>query len=158
MATEQVQLPAKLQPIFAGPAQYRIVWGGRGSGKSRSLATMAAVKGLLLAQAGESGVIVCAREFQNSLADSSMAEVRFAIEATPWLQAAYDVGEHYIRTRDGAVDFAFLGLRHNVDSIKSLARIRILWVDEAEPVPEKGEIYGAVARPYVALANVIGGL
>lgn len=136
MTVAQIQLPAKLQPIFAGEAQFRIVWGGRGSGKTRGLATMAAVKGLMCAQAGESGVIVCAREFQNSLADSSMAEVKAAIEAHPFLAQAYEVGEKYIRTKDGRVDFVFLGLRHNVDSIKSLSRIRLLWTDEAENIPE----------------------
>lgn len=136
MTVAQIQLPAKLQPIFAGEAQFRGAWGGRGSAKSRSFATMAAVKGLMCAQAGESGLIVCAREFQNSLADSSMAEVKAAIEAHPWLAAAYEIGEKYIRTRDGRIDFTFLGLRHNVDSVKSLSRIRLLWVDEAEAIPE----------------------
>lgn len=97
---------------------------------------MAAVRGFQLAQAGESGVIVCGREYQNSLAESSMSEVKAAIESEPWLAAVYDVGETYIRTRDRRVDFVFVGLRHNLDSIKSKARIRLLWVDEAEPVSE----------------------
>ena len=136
MTTAQIQLPAQLQPVFEGKAQFRGAYGGRGSGKSRSFATMAAVKGLMCAQAGESGIIVCAREFQNSLADSSMAEVKAAIEAHPFLAAAYEVGEKYIRTRDGRIDFAFVGLRHNADSIKSLSRIRLLWCDEAEAIPE----------------------
>lgn len=98
---------------------------------------MAAIKGFQWSQAGESGVIVCGREFQNSLSDSSLAEVKAAIESEPWLAAAYDIGENYIRTRDRRIDFAFVGLRHNLDSIKSKARIRLLWVDEAEPVSEE---------------------
>jgi phage terminase large subunit len=97
---------------------------------------MAAVQGVRCAEAGESGLIVCAREFQNSLADSSMAEVKAAIDSEPWLKAHYEVGEKFIRTRDGRIDFAFVGLRHNVNSIKSLSRIRLCWVDEAEPVSE----------------------
>lgn len=97
---------------------------------------MAAIHGLRCAQAGEGGLIVCGREFQNSLVDSSMAEVKEAILGEPWIAEHYDVGEKYIRTRNGRVDFAFLGLRHNIDSVKSLARIRLLWVDEAEPVSE----------------------
>jgi phage terminase large subunit len=97
---------------------------------------MAAVRGYQHASAGESGVIVCGREYQNSLAESSFAEVRAAIESEAWLAAAYEVGETFIRTRDKRIDFAFTGLRHNLDSIKSKARIRLLWVDEAEPVSE----------------------
>lgn len=97
---------------------------------------MAAVRGYRLSKQNEGGVIVCGREFMNSLAESSMSEVRAAIESQPWLAAHYDVGDNYIRTRDRRIDFAFVGLRHNLDSIKSKARIRLLWVDEAEPVTE----------------------
>jgi phage terminase large subunit len=34
-------------------------------------------------------------------------------------------------------DFIRVRLRHNLDSIKSNAKIRLLWVDEAEPVSSK---------------------
>lgn len=83
------------------------------------------------------GLIVCGREFMNSLDESSLAEVKAAIASEPWLQDAYDVGDKYVRTRDRRIEFDFIGLRHNLDSVKSKARIRLLWVDEAEPVSEK---------------------
>ncbi len=136
MTTARVKLPAKLVPVFSGTAQYRGAYGGRGSAKTRSFATMAAVDGLRCAKAGERGLIVCAREFQNSLAESSMAEVNAAIESEPWLAEEYEVGKEFIRTKDRRIEFLFLGLRYNVNSIKSLSRIRRLWVDEAEPTPE----------------------
>jgi phage terminase large subunit len=136
VATVQVELPPKLVPVFTGPAMYRGAYGGRGSAKTRSFAKMAAVWGLRFAEAGERGVIVCGREFMNSLDDSSMAEVKAAILSEPWLAERYEVGEKFIRTSDGLIDFVFVGLRHNLDSIKSKALIRLLWVDEAEPVAE----------------------
>jgi phage terminase large subunit len=40
---------------------------------------MVAVHGLCCAQAGEDGVMVCGREFMNSLDERSMAEVKAAI-------------------------------------------------------------------------------
>jgi phage terminase large subunit len=129
-------MPNKLVPVFTGEAEYRGAYGGRGSAKTRTFAKMAAVFGMRAAEAGKSGVIVCAREFMNSLDESSFAEIRFAIESEPWLAAFYEVGAKYIRTRDGRVAFAFAGLRHNIDSIKSKARILLLWVDEAEPVSD----------------------
>jgi phage terminase large subunit len=132
----QLALPRKLVEVFSGDALYRGAYGGRGSAKSRSFAKMAAVYGLRAAQAKQSGVIVCGREFQNSLDESSMAEVKQAIESEPWLAANYEIGEKYIRTRDGRIDFTFVGLRRNIESVKSTARIRLLWVDEAEPVSE----------------------
>jgi phage terminase large subunit len=136
MTKVTVRLPPKLIDVFLGPARYRGAYGGRGSAKTRSFAKMAAVRGFQWARAGEHGVIVCGREFQNSLDESSMAEVKAAIASEPWLAACYDVGATYIRTRDRRIEFRFTGLRHSLDSIKSKARIKLLWVDEAEPVSE----------------------
>jgi phage terminase large subunit len=136
MATARIELPPKLIPVFSGEADYRGAYGGRGSGKTRGFALMAAIKAYMWSQAGESGVVVCGREFMNSLSESSMAEVKAAILSEPWLIPHFDMGDTYIRTRDRRIDFAFTGLRHNLDSIKSKARIRLLWVDEAEPVSE----------------------
>jgi phage terminase large subunit len=134
--TPEIELPAKLVPVFEGPAMYRGSYGGRGSAKTRSFAKMSAVWGLKYAQANMPGVIVCGREFMNSLDESSLAEVKAAIASEPWLADFYDVGEKYVRTKDGRIEYDFIGLRRNLDSIKSKARIRLLWVDEAEPVSE----------------------
>jgi phage terminase large subunit len=136
MATVQIRLPPKLVPVFAGEAMYRGAYGGRGSAKTRSFAKMAAVWGIRFAQANEPGVIVCGREFMNSLDESSMAEVKAAIASEPWLADLTTLARKYIRTKDKRIEFAFIGLRHNLDSIKSKALIRLLWVDEAEPVSE----------------------
>jgi len=134
----KIELPPKLIPVFTGDVRYRCAYGGRGSGKTKSFAKMAAVRSYMFAQAGISGVILCGREYQNSLEESSFAEVKYAIESTDWLRPHFDVGEKFIRTKTGKgrVDFSFQGLRKNIDSIKSKARILILWVDEADPVSE----------------------
>lgn len=136
MSALQIRIPDKLVPVFEGEAMYRGSYGGRGSAKTRTFAKMAALRGVVFAEAGISGVIVCGREFMNSLAESSFAEVKAAIAEEPWLASKYDVGESYIRTKDGRVEFAFIGLRRSLYSLKSKARILILWVDEAEQVSE----------------------
>lgn len=137
MSTEQIQLPKKLISVFvAENVRYRGAYGGRGSAKTRSFALMTAVKGYQFAEEGKSGVILCAREFMNSLADSSMEEVKQAIHSIDWLKDYYDIGQNYIRTKNGLVSYVFCGLRHNLDSIKSKARILLCWVDEAENVSE----------------------
>jgi len=97
---------------------------------------MTAVKGYQLAESGLSGVVLCAREYMNSLDESSMAEVKAAIRSVPWLEDYYEIGEKFIRTKNGRIKYAFAGLRHNLDSIKSKATIRLCWVDEAESVSE----------------------
>ncbi|MBW5405954.1 PBSX family phage terminase large subunit [Morganella morganii] len=135
--TVQLQIPAKLAPLFtAVDKRYRCSHGGRGSAKTRTFALMTAVKAYQAANNGESGVILCAREFMNSLEESSMEEVKQAIRSVPWLAANFDIGEKYIRTLDRNVSYVFCGLRHNLDSIKSKARILLCWVDEAETVSE----------------------
>jgi phage terminase large subunit len=136
MTKEKIELPPKLIPVFSGAARYRGAHGGRGSGKTRSFALMTAVRAYMFAEANVSGVILCGREFMNSLEDSSMEEIKQAIRETPWLDAYFDIGERYIRTRNRRVHYVFAGLRHNLDSIKSKARILIAWIDEAEGVSE----------------------
>ncbi len=137
MSAVQISLPPKLIDVFSGEADVRGAWGGRGSGKTRSFAKMSAVRGYMWDQQGRCGQIVCGRQFMNSLADSSLEEVRNAILEEPWLASHYDMGEKYIRTKSGNVYYSFVGLDRNIDSIKSKARILLGWVDEAEPVIEE---------------------
>lgn len=137
MQTARIELPPKLIPVFDGPADVRWSCGGRGSGKTRSFAKMAAVYGYRYGMEGTSGIIVCARQFMNSLADSSLEEVKRAIESEPFLASYYEIGENYIKSKDGRISFAFSGLDRNIQSIKSKGRILLLWVDEAEPVTQK---------------------
>jgi len=134
----QIEIPAKLIPVFAGQADYRVSWGGRGSGKTRTFAKMTAVRAYQWAMRGDEGTIICGREFMNSLAESSFAEVEAAIKSEDWLAAHFDIGENYIRTTNcpGRIDYSFIGLRRNLDSIKSKSRIKLLWVDEADPVTD----------------------
>ena len=132
----RIELPPKLIPVFLGPADVRGAYGGRGSGKTRSFAKMAAVVGLRHAQAGNAGIILCARQFMNSLEDSSLEEVKRAILDEPMLAAAYEIGEKYVRTKCRTVSFSFCGLDRSIEAIKSKARILVFWVDEAEPVED----------------------
>ncbi|PHM54544.1 PBSX family phage terminase large subunit [Xenorhabdus sp. KK7.4] len=136
MTTVRIELPPKLISVFSGDYRYRGSYGGRGSAKTRTFALMTAIRGYMAAQNGQSGVILCAREYMNSLEESSMEEVKQAIRSVPWLANFYDIGEKYIRTKCRSVSYVFAGLRHNLDSIKSKARILIAWVDEAESVSE----------------------
>ncbi|WP_272667200.1 MULTISPECIES: PBSX family phage terminase large subunit [Providencia] len=136
MTVVRIEIPPKLIPAFEGNYRYRCSHGGRGSAKTRTFALMTAIRGYMAAMNGQSGVILCAREYMNSLEESSMEEVKQAIRSVPWLNDFYELGEKYIRTKCRSVSYVFAGLRHNLDSIKSKARILIAWVDEAESVSE----------------------
>ncbi|MCL6229244.1 PBSX family phage terminase large subunit [Bartonella bilalgolemii] len=136
MTTAQIALIPKLIPIFTGKADVRAAWGGRGSGKTRSFALMTAVIGYHHGKAGERGIILCARQFQNSLAESSLEEIKRAIESYSFLSDYYEIGDKYIRSKDGCIVYAFAGLDRNIASVKSMGRILLCWVDEAEPVTD----------------------
>lgn len=157
MSTVEVSIPPKLIEVFTTDfltvkdidgndvivkVKYRGSYGGRGSGKTRTFAKMAAIKSVMWAyhpdraKDNRSGIVICGREFMNSLADSSMEEIKQAIYEDPWLVQYFDIGENYIRTKNRRVRFEFVGLRHSLDSLKSKSRILICWVDEAENVSE----------------------
>lgn len=136
MATAQIQIPPKLIPVFIGSYDVRGAYGGRGSAKTRTFAKMTAVKGYEFAKAGQKGIILCGRQFMNSLDDSSLEEVKQAILDEEWLADFYEIGEKYIRSKCGTIEYKFAGLDRNLSSIKSKARILLCWVDEAEYVAE----------------------
>lgn len=133
MTEATIRLPPKLVPMFSvprGDVQYRAPHGGRGSAKSFSCALMASIFGY-----AEPLRILCTREFQASIKESFHAELKSAIASYPWLAAHYDVGVDYLRGRNGT-EFIFRGLRQGINSIKSLAKIDLTIVEEAEDVPE----------------------
>lgn len=130
-------LPPKLAEVFTEPSRYKIGRGGRGGGKTRAFALMTAIKGDEFATQGRAGVILCAREFQNSLDDSSFAEVVAAIESDPYLKTRWEIGATYIRHVTRRVEYLFRGLRHNKESLKGISRILLCWADEAEQILEE---------------------
>lgn len=137
MLTQRIKIPAKLVPVFIGEADTRGAEGGRGSAKTRTFAKMTAVRAHMWARAGREGIILCGRQFMNSLADSSLEEIKAAIRSEPWLSPHFEIGEKYIRTICGRISYSFTGLDRNIDSVKSKARILLAWIDEAEPVTEE---------------------
>lgn len=136
MTTAKIELPPKLIQVFQGDARYRGAHGGRGGAKTRAFGLMTAVHGYRCGKAGIEGQILCGREFQNSLEESSMDEVKAAIRSVDWLDDYYEIGERFIRSKDRMVNYTFTGLRHNLDSIKSKARVLLAWADEAESISE----------------------
>lgn len=136
--TAYIKIPKKLVPVFTKHplADFLGAYGGRGSAKTRTFAKMTAVQAYMFAENGVTGVVLCGREYMNSLSDSSMGEVKLAIESEPFLRDYFEIGETYIRTKNRRVSYVFAGLRLNLDSIKSKARILLAWVDEAEAVSD----------------------
>lgn len=135
MSTLKIEIAPKLLPLFAvarGDLRYRVMRGGRGSGKSFTAAKMAAIWGAI-----EPLRILCTREYQNSIKDSFHAELKNAIASCPWLSTQYSVGVDYLRHKSNGTEFIFKGLRHNIDGVKSMAQIDLVIVEEAETIPPR---------------------
>lgn len=79
--------------------------------------------------------VLCVRQYQVSIKESFHAELKAAIDATPWLAANYDVGRDYLRSASGS-EFIFRGIERGEASIKSLAKVDLTIVEEAEDLAE----------------------
>ena len=124
------QFPAKLEPLFK-PSRYKIMHGGRGSGKS-----WAAARALLLQAAQAPLRVLCAREVQKSIKESVHSLLNDQIQALG-LGSFYQVLETEIRGANGS-KIIFAGLaNHTTESIKSYEGIDRVWIEEAQTVSKK---------------------
>lgn len=123
-----------------GSVRWRWTYGGRGGGKSVEIA-----RALVLLGAIEPMIILCAREFQNSINDSVLALLDAEIHSLG-LAHFYKVKNNEIEGANGT-RFTFKGLRNNIQSIKSMHGIRICWVEEAQTVSQDSwDILGPTVR------------
>ena len=121
-----IDITKKFEP-FMGHTRYKIAYGGRGSGKSWSIAQ------LLVKKAWEKPVrILCAREIQRSIQDSVLQLLGDTIERMG-LRDYFDVQRTQILGVNGS-RFIFEGLRSNITKIKSMEGLDIVWCEEAESV------------------------
>lgn len=126
-----VQLPEWSEPLIREDYRYKVMHGGRGSGKS-----WAAAIALLILGTQAKRRVLCAREIQKSMRDSVHRLLKDQIEALG-LGHFYEVLDTEIRGINGTL-ILFAGLQsHTVDSIKSFEGVDLVWVEEAQGVSEK---------------------
>lgn len=121
--------PTKLQPLFQ-PKRTKVLYGGRGSAKSWSVA-----RALLIIAAQRPIRVLCAREQQNSIAESVHRLLSDQITALGMSRGFEIQRDKIICTVTGST-FFFEGIRANVDRIKSYEGVDICWVEEAHKVSE----------------------
>jgi len=110
-------------------ARIKCFYGGRGSGKSESVARY-----LLMRGKEEKMNILCCREFQTSIKQSVHSTLSDLVEQLQ-LQDFYIVLDTEIRGANGT-RFTFAGLRLNIANIKSMHDIKLCWVEEAQVLSE----------------------
>lgn len=127
MPEQSVQIPAALQPLF-GPARYKFIRGGRGSGKSWGVA-----RALLVQAASTPHRVLCTREVQASIQQSVHQLLRDQIEALG-LSSFYEVLQTEVRGRNGS-RFFFRGLSDmTAESVKSFEGCTRVWLEEAQTI------------------------
>ena len=127
--TRTIKLPRWARDL-AKPSRYKVLWGGRGGGKSYAIADQLLVDGLQKPHR-----ILCAREYQASIKDSVHRLLADRIEH--WgLSSFYEIQRDTIIGKNGTA-FVFRGVRHNVQSIKSMSGLTRVWVEEAQTVSEE---------------------
>ena len=127
-------LPQKVKELYSKPRGYyafRCMYSGRGGAKSMSAALMAAAWGAV-----EPLTILCVRQFQNSIQESFFAELVRAIRSRAVLYDNYEIGEKYIKGRNGT-QFIFKGLHRNPDSVRSVSNVDLTIFEEAEDATER---------------------
>jgi len=128
-STVTIYMPEPAQRVIAANARYKVLEGGRGSGKSYSFADA------LIARAAHEKIrILCTRETQNSIRDSVHRLLTDRINELGY-DNFYGIQKDSIYSRIGS-EFIFKGLHHNISEIKSTEGIDICWVEEAEKVSE----------------------
>ena len=111
------------------PHRYKVFHGGRGSGKSFAVA-----ESLIAAADMVKLRILCCREIQNSIADSSYKLLKDTA-------ARLGIANHFKFTETGIFnsngsEFIFKGPLRNEQSIKSMEGVDICWIEEAATVSE----------------------
>lgn len=119
-------LPKALKGLLK-PARYKITYGGRGGGKSFTIASWLDIYGVKRPIR-----VLCAREYQVSIRDSVHRLLADRIEALG-LSKFYTVTQTSIIGTNGT-EFIFKGLHHNAQEIKSMEGVDICWVEEAQAV------------------------
>jgi len=112
------------------PSRYKVLYGGRGGAKSWTVARQLLLDGLERPLR-----ILCAREFQNSIKDSSHRLLSDQVKALN-LTGHYDVQQTRIKGKNGT-EFGFTGLRHNPTELKSWEGADRCWVEEAHSVSKE---------------------
>lgn len=123
--TNEILIPSEFARLLDNDWREAIVEGGRYSLKSHTVARILLIKAMQ-----RKTRVLCGREFQNSITESVHQLFADLIE--------YYGLKMFTVTRDGIVntqngsDFIFKGVRHNMQSIKSIEGVDIFWGEESQ--------------------------
>jgi phage terminase large subunit len=139
-----VEFPPKLAAVLFVPKRYLFIRGGRGSGKSWSVA-----RALILKAFAKPERILCTREVQKSIKQSVHQLLKDQI-AELGLNDFFQVLENEIRGLNGSA-FYFSGLSDQTSTtIKSFEGCTLVWCEEAQTLTQRS---WRILTPTIRAAN-----
>lgn len=129
LAPISIDVPEAFEGLWSTTALC-VLRGGRGGAKSWEIARYLVVKA-----AYEPHRILCAREFQTSMADSVHKLLVDTIDRLG-MRPFFRITDTSISAWATGSEFMFKGLRRNIREIKSTEGVTITWVEEAQSVSD----------------------
>jgi len=128
--SNEIVLPEVVQPLFQ-PKRYKVLYGGRGSAKSWSVAQV-----LILIAMDRFVRVLCLREMQKSIEDSVY---QLLVDQIHRMGVAdkFKVTKTAISCTETGSEFTFEGLKYNINNIRSFEGADIVWVEEAHVVSKQ---------------------
>lgn len=128
-----MEMPPKMYSIVSGLKEHKFILaeGGRGSGKTQSIARI-----LLTAGDAVRLRVVCGRETQASIESSVYTVLSDLIKEYNLIQ--YEVLRDRIRHTVNGTEYKFMGFREQgSENTKGLEGVDIVWIDEAQMISER---------------------
>lgn len=126
-----MKIPSVFRPFFEYPLTHNIFEGGRGGGKTRTIA------GLIIEVMDKAPInVICGREIQKSLKESSFLVLKQEIQRMGYSQR-FKILESTgtIESLITGARAVFIGLQqHTVDSIKSYENFHWAWLEESQSI------------------------
>lgn len=126
----KISIPEKCLFLLTEKSRYKVLFGGRGSAKTESVARALIIKAM------EKKIrVLCARQTQASMADSVhrvLSDIIHELE----LEWFFTITRDSIRGTNGS-DFFFKGIKQNVAEIKSTKGVNICWCEESDSITEE---------------------
>ena len=111
--------------------RYKGLKGGRGSAKSTSVATY-----FTLLSMSEKARFFCCRKTKQSMKDSSYRSIVEVIDEHGFTDY-FNIGKNVIECKLTGSEFIFKGLYTHLSSIKSIEKMKYVWIEEAESISQE---------------------
>jgi len=129
-----IEYPEKYHPLFFDWQKYNyaVLYGGRGSGKSETVARYVITRCL------QSEIkVLCTRESEKSM-DASIHSLLSSIIAMYGLSPLFEIQEKKIICKKTGSTIIFRGLRQEAGHIRSMHDIDLVWIEEGQYVGQAG--------------------